>query len=63
MFYNILTNVPTGSCSAGSCDYFTGGYITQQYGSRDGGLTDAMQLETRFHLLIIYSLYSLERLQ
>jgi len=36
-----------GSCSDGSCDYFTGGYITQEYGSRDGGLSDAMQMETR----------------
>ena len=42
-----ISKLFTGSCSAGSCDYFTGGYITQQYGSRDGGLTDAMQLETR----------------
>ena len=37
-----------GSCTDGSCDYFAGGYITQEYGSRDGGLSDAMQMETRF---------------
>ena len=28
-------------------DYFTGGYTTYTHGSRDGGLADAMQLETR----------------
>ena len=36
-----------GSCTAGSCDYFNGGYITYTHGSRNGGTTDAMQLETR----------------
>jgi len=29
------------------CDYFRGGYTTYTYGSRDGGLCDAFQLETR----------------
>ena len=28
-------------------NYFTGGYTTYTHGSRDGGLADAMQLETR----------------
>jgi len=37
-----------GSCGdSDGCDYFTGGYTTYTYGSRDGGLCDAMQLETR----------------
>ena len=26
--------------------YFSGGYITQQYGSRDGGIVDAIQIES-----------------
>ena len=31
---------------SGEVNYFAGGFITQTYGSREGGLTDALQLET-----------------
>jgi hypothetical protein len=32
--------------SSGDGGYYTGGYITQTHGSRSGGITDAIQLET-----------------
>lgn len=36
--------------SPGQDKYFTGGYITKTYGSRDGGLTDAIQCETPYEI-------------
>ncbi|KAK2140296.1 hypothetical protein LSH36_1399g00032 [Paralvinella palmiformis] len=31
--------------------YFSGGFITQQYGSRDGGIVDAIQIESAMTFL------------
>ena len=36
--------------SPGSHDYFSGGYITKTYGSKNGGLVDAIQCETPYEI-------------